>query len=465
MSLSTSQDQVAPSADVTATRAFLDHLFPAPRDFKVRLWDGTVVGGENGARYTLVLEHPGAARRMFELPVELAIGEAHFFGDFDIEGDMVAALDIKERARAAVSSPAGVLRLLSLRRALPRGERDADAHGPARLSGRRRSRERDREAIRYHYDVGNDFYALWLDARMVYTCAYYPTGDEALDEAQERKLDLVCRKLRLARGETLLDVGCGWGALAIHAARNYGVRAVGVTLSARQHELANRRIREAGLEGRVEVCHQDYRDMTGTFDKVAAIGILEHIGADCDAFFRHVHERLAPGGLFLNHAIGAAPHADAWRQHPPLRRLVHRHILGTGLIRERYVFPDGVLLPVSEANLSAERAGFEVRDVENLREHYARTLRSWVSRLEARRDEAVGLVGEAVYRVWRVYMAASAREFDLGTINLNQTLFVRPVEGRQCVPLSRSDLYRVELNGGPNGGPNGDRNGSPRADA
>jgi len=449
MPLSTHQDQVAPPPEVAATRAFFDHLFPAPRDFQVRLWDGTVFGGESDPRYTLVLEHPGAARRMFELPVELAIGEAYFFGDFDIEGDLAAALGIKDQARTAVSSTAGVLKLLGLRRALPREGREYDAHGPVRLSGRRRSRERDREAIRYHYDVGNDFYALWLDSRMVYTCAYYPTGEEDLDEAQERKLDLVCRKLRLAPGETLLDVGCGWGALAMHAARNYGVKAVGVTLSARQHELANQRIREAGLEDRVEVRHQDYRDVTGTFDKVSAIGILEHIGSDCDTFFQHVHARLAPGGLFLNHAIGAAPHADAWRAEPPLQRLFRRHILGTGLVRERYVFPDGVLLPVSEANMSAERAGFEVRDVENLREHYARTLREWVSRLEARRDEAVGLVGEAVYRVWRVYMTAAALEFDRGSINLNQTLFVRPVEGRRSVPPSRADLYRFELNGSP----------------
>jgi cyclopropane-fatty-acyl-phospholipid synthase len=448
MTLATRKDPAPPTPEVAATCDFLEYLFPPPRDFQVRLWDGSVLGGEQGTRYTLVLEHPGAARRMFGLPAELAIGEAYFFGDFDIEGDLEAALDVKERAREAVISAAGLARLLGLRRRLPRDARSPDAHGPARLSGRQRSRERDREAIRYHYDVGNEFYALWLDSRMVYTCAYYPTGTEDLDQAQERKLDLVCRKLRLAAGETLLDVGCGWGALSIHAAQNYGVKALGVTLSARQHELAVRRIREAGLEGQVEVRHQDYRDVSGTFDKVAAIGILEHIGEDCDAFFRHVHERLAPGGLFLNHAIGSAAHAQAWRKWSLVERVLHRHVLGTGLIRQRYVFPDGVLLPVSEANLSAERAGFEVRDVENLREHYAQTLRSWVARLEARRDEAVDMVGEPVYRVWRVYMAAAAREFESGTINLNQTLFVRPVEGRRSVPPSRADLYRFELGEG-----------------
>jgi cyclopropane-fatty-acyl-phospholipid synthase len=425
-----------------ATKQLFDHLVPAPRDFAVRLWDGTVFGGEQGVRYTVVLRHPGAARRMFSLPVEVAMGEAFIFGDFDIEGDLYAALGLKDRARAAVRTTSQIVELLRLRRALPPESAERAGFGPAQLSGRVRSRDRDRGAISFHYDVGNDFYALWLDERMVYTCAYYPTGEEDLATAQQRKLEHVCRKLRLAPGETLLDIGCGWGGMAIYAAQNHGVRVLAVTLSEQQARLANERITALGLGDRVEVRLQDYRDVTGSFDKVSAIGIMEHIGHDCGTFFEHVHRLLKPGGLFLNHAISAPPHAEAWKQHPLPIRMVHRHILGTGLIRERYVFPDGALLPVSAANLAAEQAGLEVRDVENLREHYALTLRDWVSNLEARQDEAIENAGEAVYRVWRLYMTASALEFEKGTISLNQTLLAKPAAGRLSLPLSRADLYR-----------------------
>jgi cyclopropane-fatty-acyl-phospholipid synthase len=425
-----------------ATKQLFDHLLPAPRDFAVRLWDGSEFGGEQGVRYTVVLSHPGAARRMFSLPVELALGEGFIFGDFDIEGDLYAALGLKDRARQAVRTPSQILRLLALRRALPHDSAERAGFGPARLSGRVRSRDRDRGAITFHYDVGNDFYALWLDERMVYTCAYYPTGEEDLATAQERKLEHVCRKLRLAPGETLLDIGCGWGGMAIYAAQNHGVQVVAVTLSEQQAKLANERIAALGLRDRVEVRLQDYRDVKGSFDKVSAIGIMEHIGHDCGSFFEHVHGVLKPGGLFLNHAISAPPHAEAWKQHPLPKRMVLRHILGTGLIRERYVFPDGALLPVSEANLAAEQAGFEVRDVENLREHYALTLRDWVANLEARQDEAIRQVGEAVYRVWRLYMTSSALEFEKGAVSLNQTLLAKPGKSRLSLPLSRADLYR-----------------------
>jgi cyclopropane-fatty-acyl-phospholipid synthase len=442
MTLATASPSAVISPEALASRHLFDHLLPPPRDFAVRLWDGTAFGGEEGVRYTVVLSHPGAARRMFSLPVELALGEAFIFGDFDVEGDLFAALTLKERARAAVRTPAQILKLLRLRSALPREPAGPAARGPARLSGQRHSPARDRRAIQFHYDVGNEFYRLWLDERMVYTCAYYPTGREDLATAQQRKLEHVCRKLRLAEGERLLDIGCGWGGLAIYAGQTYGARVLGVTLSEEQARLANERIVAAGLRDRVEVRLQDYRDVEGSFDKVAAIGILEHIGADCLPYFEHVHRLLNPGGLFLNHAISAPPHAEAWKRHSLPGRLLQRHILGTGLIRAKYVFPDGALIPVSAANLSAERAGFEVRDVENLREHYALTLRAWVSRLEARRDEAVRIAGEEVYRVWRLYMTSSALEFERGNVSLNQTLFAKPRGGVAPLPLSRADLYR-----------------------
>jgi cyclopropane-fatty-acyl-phospholipid synthase len=428
--------------EVIETRAFLERVLPPPRNFTIRLWDGTEFGGEEGTRYTIVVNRPGAVRRMLGLPLELRLGEALIYGDFDIEGDLYAALDLKNRVKAAIRTPAQMLGLLTALRRLPRDAAPRNGLQPASLTGRPHSRARDRSAIRYHYDVGNDFYALWLDRRMVYTCAYFPTGSEDIDTAQELKFEYVCRKLRLAPGETLLDVGCGWGSFSIYAAERHGVRALGVTLSEQQSLLANQWIEERGLQDRVEVRFQDYRDVEGSFDKVAAIGILEHIGHDRDAFFRHVYGLLKPGGLFLNHAIGTPPHADAWKQHDPVNRWLHRNVFGTGLLRDRYVFPDSALLTVSDANLSAEHAGFEVRDVENLREHYAMTARHWVDRMEANRDAAVGLVGEEIYRIWRLYLTSAAVEFEKGTVNLNQTLFLKPIPDHRSLPLSRADLYR-----------------------
>jgi cyclopropane-fatty-acyl-phospholipid synthase len=429
-------------SDVARTCALLDAVFPPPRDFVIRLWDGTRLGGESGARYTVVLHHPGTARRMFSLPLELALGEALIHGDFDIEGDFFASFDLKERARAAVRTPGQIFSLLRLRQALPTDSAGRGGRGPARLSGHRHSQPRDRSAIQYHYDVGNDFYALWLDERMVYSCAYFPTGTEDLATAQRNKLEHVCRKLRLRPGERLLDIGCGWGALCLYAAQEYGVRALGVTLSEQQHQLASERVAAAGLADRVKIELLDYRAVSGEFDKVASIGMFEHVGSRYTEYFSHVHRLLKPGGLFLNHSIAAPPQAEAWARQPSIRRLFRRYILGTGLIRERYIFPDGELIPVSEANLIAERAGFEVRDLENLREHYALTLRQWVARLEARRETAVRVAGESVYRTWRLYLSAAALEFEKGSVNVNQTLFARPLDGLSRMPLSRADLYR-----------------------
>jgi cyclopropane-fatty-acyl-phospholipid synthase len=276
---------------------------------------------------------------------------------------------------------------------------------------------------------------------MIYSCAYFPTGHESLATAQELKLDLVCRKLRLVAGESLLDIGCGWGGLCIFAAQRYGVHATGVTLSEAQHRFASERIASLGLQDRVSIRLADYRDLEESFDKIASIGMFEHVGRDIDRYFSLLFGLVKPGGLFLNHSIATAARADAWEPRPLAKRWLQRYVLGTGLIRERYIFPDGGLHPVSEANLIAEKAGFEVRDVENLREHYAITLRHWVSRLEARRAEAIAIGGESVYQAWRLYMTSSALEFEKGSINVNQTLFSRARPGHRSVPLSRADLY------------------------
>lgn len=422
---------------------FLDRLFPAPRGFHVRLWDGTRLPGDAASGLTLAIQAPGALRRMFRLPLEVHLGEAYLRGDFDLEGNLWEVGPAFAAARGAAASPRALLGLARAWRALPGGRAAQVADARARLGARERSREWDREGIRYHYDAGNDFYALFLDRRMVYSCAYFRTSGDGLDAAQAAKLEHVCRKLRLRPGERLLDIGCGWGALVIHAAREHGVRALGVTLSERQAELARQRVREAGVEDRVRIELRDYRDLgDASFDKVSSIGMFEHVGPERLAeYFAQVRRLLRPGGLFLNHGIGNRPAPVL----PPLRRAAHRAarrwLLGTGHFTRTYVFPSGGLVPVSQANLAAEAAGWEVRDVENLREHYGHTLRHWAQRLEARRDEAVRAAGERVFRVWRLYMGVASWQFASGELAVYQTLLEKPSGAPTVLPLTRDDLY------------------------
>jgi cyclopropane-fatty-acyl-phospholipid synthase len=293
-----------------------------------------------------------------------------------------------------------------------------------------RSKRKDHEAISYHYDVSNDFYALFLDPRMVYTCAYYRRPDGDLATAQEDKLDLVCRKLRLAPGERLLDVGCGWGSLVVWAAERYGVDAHGVTLSAAQAEYAQAWIRRAGLEGRARVEHLDYRDLPGDrrFDKIAAIGIIEHVGiANYPDYFARVHERLEPGGLFLNHGI---THEKGWRRSTQTAFL------------ERHVFPNAELDNVTHILDELERARFEILDVESLRPHYARTTRQWAERLIANAERARTLAGDRVYRTWVAYLAGASAGFTRGYLGLYQVVAARrDAAHRSEVPTTREAIY------------------------
>jgi cyclopropane-fatty-acyl-phospholipid synthase len=293
-----------------------------------------------------------------------------------------------------------------------------------------RSRRRDAEAITHHYDVSNDFYALFLDPLMVYTCAYYRDPDGKLEPAQADKLDLVCRKLQLARGETLLDIGCGWGSLVMWAARHYGVRALGVTLSRRQAEYAAERIARAGLGDRCRVEYRDFRNLPpdAHYDKIAAVGVIEHVGpANYPAFFARVRALLADGGLYLNHGI---THEFHWTRTSQTEFL------------ERHVFPNGELTSLTETLTGMERAGWEILDVEGLRLHYARTCRQWVERLRARADEARALVGERIYRTWLLYLTCSAVSFETGAIGLYQVLLRKhgdPTRG--AAPRTREGLY------------------------
>jgi cyclopropane-fatty-acyl-phospholipid synthase len=408
--------------------ARLERRLPGGIPFAVRFWDESELRPEVGGSVdTIVLRDSRALSYVATAPNQVGLGRAWVAGDLDLDGDLERALRAGERLRdlrlglgdklasLAAAARAGALRL----------RRPAPPASEAQLGGRLHSLRRDRAAVRHHYDVSNDFYRLVLGPSMVYSCAYFASPGEGLEEAQERKLDVICRKLRLKEGERLLDVGCGWGSLVIHAASRFGARAVGVTLSEPQWELARERIREAGLEDRCEVRVQDYREVDdGPYDKVASIGMYEHVGASrLDRYMQRLRELVRPGGLVLNHGIVRLAPA-------PRRR---------DTFIWRYVFPDGELHPSGSVVESMERAGLELRDAESLREHYALTLRRWVANLTAHREEAVAAAGEERERIWRLYMTGSALAFERGDISVQQLLAAAP--GAEAgLPLARGSF-------------------------
>ena len=398
-------------------------------DFAVRLWDGTTLCGSGHPRFTLVLNEPSALRTAFTPPLDLNPGKAYVEGVIDIEGNAEAAVDVM--ARALSDLPPQRIAALGIRLLRLPKARASDGHPQPQLRGRIHSRLRDAAAIGFHYDQPVSFYRMFLGEDLVYSCAYYDEGIDSLEDAQRSKVDYTLRKLRLRPGERLLDIGCGWGTLVIRAAKLFGAQALGITLSRRQYEEARRRISEAGLEGRAAVELRDYRDLGDrTFDKVVSVGMVEHVGRSrLGPYFRSALRAVRPGGFFLNHGI-----ADQTPQ--------RRGFRSSGFIA-RYVFPDGELLPISDMLDFAEHNGFEVRDVENLREHYARTLRAWVDNLERNRDAVIGATDERTYRIWRLYMAGSAQGFNRGRMGLFQSLLAKPdVEGRTPIPGTRRDLYR-----------------------
>ncbi len=377
----------------------------------MRLWTGETWGPVD-ADTTIVLRHPGALRAALLPPSDLTAGEAYVFDDIDIEGEMFGMLHWAAQLDAMRSSPRAVARLVRLLRHLPNESRRRNATRPTRR-GRLHSLRRDSEAVRHHYDTGNDFFALFLDPLMVYSCAYFLHERESLQVAQERKLDVICRKLRLQPGQRLLDVGCGWGALARHAAANYGVEVTGITLSPEQAAEAELRNHIEGLRDRVTIRVQDYRDVTGHFDAIASVGMFEHVGAKMlETYFAKLHDLLTPGGILLNHAITS-------RSRP--RRLERKK----PSFVNRYVFPDGELLPVETGIQVAEDAGFEARDIESLRMNYAITLRHWVSNLENNYKKAVEAANETTYRIWRMYMSGSVAAFEMAAISVYQVIYTK----------------------------------------
>ncbi|TAM72652.1 class I SAM-dependent methyltransferase [bacterium] len=399
------------------------------RAFAVRLWDGTTIESREPARFTLLVNAPEALRAALLPPGELNAGRAFVYGLLDCEGDLEAAVGALQGAFGGLQ-PRVLPSLLALILRLPKPI-SFDHAGEARLRGRKHSLERDRAAIGFHYDQPIAFYRSFLDREMVYSCAYFDERATTLDEAQIAKIDHVLRKLRVQTGERLLDIGCGWGALVVRAAERFGARVLGVTLSQSQYEEANRRIQTAGITATARVELRDYRQLRSEqpFDKIVSVGMFEHVGrSHLPEYFSTASALLRPGGLFLNHGIAAR----SGPRHSTLRE---------GFV-ERFVFPDGELIPIGEALQIAERSGFEVRDIENLREHYARTLRCWVANIERNRTAAVEAADERTFRVWRLYMAGSAQGFASGRMGIHQSLLAKPTSsGSVDMPATRRDLY------------------------
>ena len=413
---------------------------------RLELYDGSTAGPDD-AKATLRVKSRDGLARFLSRPGELGIVRAYVSGDVDIEGDLFTALeeaadlDLGLRSIDAVAA-AKLLRATGL------GVLRAPAPPPeeVRLTGGLHTRHRDREAISHHYDVSNAFYRYVLGPSMVYSCAVWDDEVDTLEEAQAAKLELICRKLGLEPGMRLLDVGCGWGSMVINAARHHGVRAVGITISAEQAALARERVEAAGLSDQVEIRLQDYRDVVdGPFDAISSIGMFEHVGRNrMDEYIRDLYRLLAPQGRLLNHAISRPGYPQGDSRVGRAKALSRRLSTAIGSDRtskidsdlmRRYVFPDGELHEVGVLVSMLQESGFEVRHLESLREHYALTLRHWVSNLEANWDAAVAEVGEGRARVWRLYMAACAITFTLGGVSVQQVLAVKNPDGRSGLPL------------------------------
>jgi cyclopropane-fatty-acyl-phospholipid synthase len=381
-----------------------------PVPLRLKLWSGRSY--ELGPDPTVTVTIPKAsALRYFVSPDLMKLGQAYVEGHIDLDGSVHEVFRVGERFARVASRGA----LAPLRKAV--------AH----------TKRRDRKAIEYHYDVSNDFYALWLDRNMVYSCAYFKRADDSLELAQEQKLDHILTKLALKPGERLLDIGCGWGALVFRAVEKFGVRAVGITLSRNQHEYAQAKIRERGIADRCEVRLQDYRDVpeAGGYDKIASVGMFEHVGlGNLAAYFGKIHALLKDGGLVLNHGITSVD---------PDSRAVG---MGAGDFIGRYVFPHGELPHIGLVLREMAAAGFEAVDVESLRRHYALTTALWASRLEAEREKARAIAGEKRYRIWSVYLAGCAHGFAHNWMNVYQVLACKHGgPGQNPLPLTRDYIY------------------------
>ena len=417
-------------------------------------WNGRT-WGRRDAPVTVRFNSRDALKYLVRSPGELGFGRAYVSGAMDIDGDIWTLLDLQRDLGGIRLTPAQVGNLvrtlgadvLRNQPAPPPEEIDVGSRFLAHTKGR------DRKAISHHYDVSNDFYRMVLGPSWTYSCAVFQSPGDTLEQAQANKYELICRKLGLQPGMRLLDVGCGWGGMALHAARNFGVDVVGITISDNQAEMARRRVADAGLSDQIEIRIQDYRDLDdGPYDAISSIGMFEHVGlAHLKDYFEILRGLLPPGGRLLNHQIGRTPM-------PPIGRIIKREqvaIARKGFIH-RYVFPDGELHEIGDVIGAMQRIGFEARHMESLREHYALTLRRWVENLEANWADAVAEVGEGRARVWRLYMAASSMNFRIGQIQVHQVLGVKLPEagadmGRSLMPLRYRWEYDLSSVGGHGG--------------
>jgi cyclopropane-fatty-acyl-phospholipid synthase len=422
---------------------FVGYAGPA---FRIRLWDGWswTCSDNDNPRFTLFVHSAEALETMMVRPSEITLGEAFLAKDIDVEGDIFSVFAMAEHV---FRRPRG-----RRQRMLEAATTAASGIATWWRNGTRHSIERDRSSIAHHYDQPVDFYRPWLGESLVYSCGYFRSPDDDLATAQENKLELICRKLRLGRDDRFLDIGCGWGSLVLHAALGHKVYARGITISREQAAVAASRIEAAQMTQSCGVELLDYRqaqDNLGAFDKIASVGMFEHVGlSNLPEYFRTVYRMLRPGGVFLNHGIARAesstecdrrwlsPSKSALLSRVPLLR----NLRSPSFI-DKYVFPDGELATVSEAMRAAEAAGFEVRDVENLREHYELTLYAWVEGLKSCYGVLRKQVSETTYRTWLLYMAGCAAAFRRGDIAVYQMLLSRPDEGESRLPLTREDLY------------------------